>query len=337
MRGEITRITGELIESIQGRERIDIVDDFAYPLPVTVICRLLGVPREDEPVFHEWSATIIDSVDIRPGEDPSEHQGAGLQARTKMGRYLVHLAEQRRGRPSDDMLSAFVNDDPAGRLTREELAATAALLLVAGHETTVNLITNGVLTLLRHPDQLDRLRREPGLLPGTVEELLRYEPPVHMLQRAPLAHVDVAGTTIPKGVPVVLVLASGNRDPRRFGEPDRFDPGRPDNHHLGFGSHPPLLRSPPRPDRSPDRPGRATSPSQRRNPGRRPSLPAKPHLARTPAPLDRSARLPVGEMSRLGAAWRTEAQRGWTSGARTHTTVRLMGCSASVQSAECAA
>ena len=237
MRGEIARITGELIASIQGRERIDIVDDFAYPLPVTVICRLLGVPREDEPVFHEWSATIIDSVDIRPGEDPSERQRAGLRARTEMGRYLVDLAEQRRGRPSDDMLSAFVNDpDPAGRLTREELAATAALLLVAGHETTVNLITNGVLTLLRHPDQLDRVRREPGLLPGTVEELLRYEPPVHMLQRAPLAHVDVAGTTIPKGVPVVLVLASGNRDPRRFREPDRFDPARPDNQHLGFGS-----------------------------------------------------------------------------------------------------
>jgi cytochrome P450 len=237
MRSEIARITEELIEALQGRTRIDVVDDFAYPLPVTVICRLLGVPREDEPVFREWSAAIIDSVDIRPGEDPGERERAGIQARAQMGRYLVDLAEQRRGRPSDDMLSAFVNDpDPAGALTREELAATAVLLLVAGHETTVNLITNGVLTLLRHPDQLERLRREPGLLPGTVEELLRYEPPVHMLQRVPLAHIDVAGTTIPKGVPLVLVLASGNRDPKRFRDPDRFDPTRPDNQHLGFGS-----------------------------------------------------------------------------------------------------
>ncbi|MER6378663.1 cytochrome P450 [Streptomyces sp. NPDC001250] len=237
MRDEITRITDELIESLQGRTRVDVVDDFAYPLPVSVICRLLGVPREDEPTFREWSNAIIDSGDIRPGEDLGTSQRAGNQARAQMGRYLVDLAEQRRGHPGDDMLSAFVNDpDLAGGLTREELAATAVLLLVAGHETTVNLITNGVLTLLRHPDQLERLRREPDLLPGAVEELLRYEPPVHLLERIPLTHVDVAGTTIPKGVPVLLVLASGNRDPKRFRDPDRFDPTRRDNQHLGFGS-----------------------------------------------------------------------------------------------------
>ncbi|MCX5107855.1 cytochrome P450 [Streptomyces sp. NBC_00378] len=237
MRDEITRITDELIESLQGRTRVDIVDDFAYPLPVTVICRLLGVPREDEPTFREWSNAITESGDIRPGEDLTMRQQAGNQARAQMGRYLVDLAEQRRGHQGDDMLSAFVNDPgPTGGLTREELAATAVLLLVAGHETTVNLITNGVLTLLRHPDQLERLRREPDLLPGTVEELLRYEPPVHLLDRTPLAHVDVAGTTIPKGVPVVLALASANRDPKRFRDPDRFDPARRDNQHLGFGS-----------------------------------------------------------------------------------------------------
>ncbi|MFE8945033.1 cytochrome P450 [Streptomyces sp. NPDC007856] len=237
MRDEISRITDELIESLQGRTRVDIVDDFAYPLPVIVICRLLGVPREDEPTFHEWSNAITDSVDIRPGEDLTMREQAGNQARAQMGRYLVDLAEQRRGHPGDDMLSAFVNDpDPTGGLTREELAATAVLLLVAGHETTVNLITNGVLTLLRHPDQLERLRREPDLLPGAVEELLRYEPPVHLLERTPLTHIDVAGTTIPKGVPVVLALASGNRDPKRFRDPERFDPTRRDNQHLGFGS-----------------------------------------------------------------------------------------------------
>jgi cytochrome P450 len=115
MRGEITLITEELIEGFRDRTRFDLVDDFAYPLPVTVICRLLGVPREDEPVFREWSSAIIDSVDIRPGEDASERERAGLQARAQMGRYLADLAEQRRGRPSDDMLSAFVNDpDPSG-------------------------------------------------------------------------------------------------------------------------------------------------------------------------------------------------------------------------------
>ncbi|ETK37851.1 cytochrome P450 [Microbispora sp. ATCC PTA-5024] len=237
MRAQITELTEELIEGRQDRTRIDIVDDFAYPLPVTVICRLLGVPREDEPLFRQWSDAIVASADVTPEEDTTERDRAGRQARIEMGRYLVDLAEQRRGHPGDDMLSAFINEpDPAMRLTREELAETAVLLLIAGHETTVNLITNGVLTLLRHPDQLDRLRRDPGLLPGAVEELLRYEPPVHMRERTPLADVDVAGFRIPKGAPLVLVLASGNRDPKRFHEPDRFDPTRPDNQHLGFGS-----------------------------------------------------------------------------------------------------
>ncbi|MFF4161267.1 cytochrome P450 [Streptomyces sp. NPDC001678] len=237
MRDEIARITKELAGTVQAGRQIDIVDDFAYPLPVTVICRLLGVPREDEPLLREWSDALVTSADVRPGEDATERRSAGDRARTEMGRYLLDLAERRRDHPTDDMLSAFVNEpDPALRLTREELAETAILLFIAGHETTVNLITNGVLTLLRHPEQLDRLRREPDLLPRAVEELLRYEPPVHMRERVPLADIDVAGTTIPAGTSVVLVLASGNRDPMRFPEPDRFDPTRPDNQHLGFGS-----------------------------------------------------------------------------------------------------
>ena len=136
------------------------------------------------------------------------------------------------------MLSAYVEDEgPDGRLTQPELMATAVLLLIAGHETTVNLITNGTLTLLRHPEWLERLRREPALMPRAVEELLRYEPPVQMLPlRTPLADVHVAGTTIPQGAPLILVLASGSRDPVRFDDPDRFDPTREDNQHLGFGS-----------------------------------------------------------------------------------------------------
>ncbi|MFD4761813.1 cytochrome P450 [Streptomyces sp. NPDC058439] len=237
MRGEIARITEELLAAFDAGRQVDIVDDFAYPLPVSVICRLLGVPREDEPLFRAWSDAVVASADVTPGEDSTERDRTGEQARIEMGQYLVDLAEQRRGRPSDDMLSAFVNEpDPALRLSRAELAETAVLLLIAGHETTVNLITNGVLTLLRHPGHLEQLRREPGLLPQAVEELLRYEPPVHMRERIPLADMDVAGTTIPQGTPVVLVLASGNRDPKRFQDPDRFDPTRPDNQHLGFGS-----------------------------------------------------------------------------------------------------
>ncbi|MEU9480369.1 cytochrome P450 [Streptomyces sp. NPDC048191] len=237
MRDEIHGITRELLASFESGRRIDIVDDFAYPLPVTVICRLLGVPREDEPLFRAWSDAIVASADVRPDEDATQTDKAGEQARMEMGGYLLNLAEQRRGHPSDDMLSAFVNEpDPALRLTQEELAETAVLLLIAGHETTVNLITNGVLTLLRRPEQLDHLRREPELMPRAVEELLRFEPPVHMRERIPHADIDVAGTTIPRGTSVILVLGSGNRDPKRFHEPDRFDPTRTDNQHLGFGS-----------------------------------------------------------------------------------------------------
>ncbi|MER5525242.1 cytochrome P450 [Streptomyces sp. NPDC002677] len=238
MRGEIDRITKELLEPFEAGRQIDLVDDFAYPLPVTVICRLLGVPREDEPLFRAWSDALVAAADLKPEEDASAgtHE-AGDQARIEMGGYLVNLAEQRRGDPGDDLLSAFVNEpDPALRLTQEELAETAVLLLIAGHETTVNLITNGALTFLRGPEHLDHLRREPGLLPRTVEELLRYEPPVHMRERVPLTDITVAGTTLAQGTSVILALAAGNRDPRRFDDPDRFDPTRPDNEHLGFGS-----------------------------------------------------------------------------------------------------
>ena len=142
-------------------------------------------------------------------------------------------------RPGDDLLSGLLSGDgPEAPMTREEVLSNAALLLVAGHETTVNLITNGMLTLLRHPEVLDRLRRgdEPDLVARVVEELLRYEPPVQFLpNRNTLDDIEVAGTTIPKGSPVTLVLAAGSRDPAHVPDPDRFDPDREHNEHLGFG------------------------------------------------------------------------------------------------------
>jgi cytochrome P450 len=181
---------------------------------------------------------MITGVDPTPDSDPAERQRAGLAARMAMGAYLAELADSRRGKPSDDMLAAFVNDPgPLGAFTRPELMSTAVLLLIAGHETTVNLITNGMLTLLRHPEAFELLRGQPALMPLAVEELLRYEPPVQMLpQRTALTDVEVAGVTISKGAPLILVLASGSRDPLRFHEPDHFDPTRSDNQHFGFGS-----------------------------------------------------------------------------------------------------
>ncbi|MGW5939313.1 cytochrome P450 [Streptomyces celluloflavus] len=238
LHGDITRIARELIDAFRGKDRIDLVDDFAYPLPVTVICGLLGVPREDVPQVRAWTNAVIAGLDFTPGTDPQRRRRAAGEARTAMAHYLEELAGSRRGHPSGDLLSALVNDaGPEGRLTTPELMTNAVLLLIAGHETTVNLITNGMLTFLRHPDVLARLRVEPELMPSAVEELLRYEPPVQLLpQRTPLTDVEVGGITVPRGAPLVLVLAAGNRDPLRFADPDRFDPARQDNQHFGFGS-----------------------------------------------------------------------------------------------------
>ncbi|MFD7872716.1 cytochrome P450 [Streptomyces sp. NPDC059766] len=238
MEDDLTAVVSGLIDGFAGKEQIDIVDDFAYPFPVTVICHLLGVPREDEPRFHLWVEAIVNSIDYNPKTDPKEKLEHGLQARKDLQQYLGGLLEQRHGKPGEDLLSRLANDDgPDGRMTDEEILATANLLLIAGHETTVNLITNGMLTLLRNPQLLQRLRAEPDLIVPLVEELLRYEPAVHMIPwRAAYSDITVADTVIPKGSKIMLMLASGSRDPNRFQDPDRFDPDRPDNEHLGFGS-----------------------------------------------------------------------------------------------------
>ncbi|MER5325392.1 cytochrome P450 [Streptosporangium roseum] len=238
MGGELARMVSGLVDGFQDRDRVDIVEDFAYPFPVMVICKLLGVPHQDEARFHGWAETIVAALDPNPAEGPAERQRVAQQARSELGAYLAGLISEHRRAPGDDMLSALVTDHgPDGQMSPVEVITTAVLLLIAGHETTVNLITNGMLTLLRHPEALKRLRADPDLAVPLVEELLRYEPPVQLLpQRTALADIDIAGTVIPAGAPIWLVLASGNRDPRRFRDPDRFDPLRRDNEHLGFGS-----------------------------------------------------------------------------------------------------
>ncbi|MDA3647463.1 cytochrome P450 [Saccharopolyspora indica] len=234
MHGELTAIVTDLLDGLASRDRFDVVDDFAYPLPVAVICQLLGVPPEDEPRFR----VMVDGVvaGLNPALPVAERRAA-QHSRFELGQYLAELIEQHRRHPGEDMLSAWVTDEgPEGRMSLAEMVTNAVLLLIAGHETTVNLIANGVLTLLRHPEELRRLRENPSTAPLLVEELLRYEPPVQFLpQRTALTDLDVAGTVIPKGTPVWLLLASGNRDPRRFTDPGTFDPAREDNQHLGFG------------------------------------------------------------------------------------------------------
>ncbi|MET8753501.1 cytochrome P450 [Streptomyces sp. NPDC004667] len=241
MRGDLHDIVKGLIDKIAengNAERIDLVEDFSYPFPVTVICRLLGVPPEDEARFHVWADTLAASLDPDPDADPKERERRTHDSRMELGMYLSGLIEERRKNPTGDMLSELATgNSPDGTMTTMEVLSTAALLLIAGHETTVNLITNGMLTLLRFPDVLDRLRNEPELSVNLVEELLRYEPPVQLVpQRTTLADIEVAGVSIPKGAPLWLVLAAGNRDPLRFEDPDRFDPDRADIQHLGLGS-----------------------------------------------------------------------------------------------------
>jgi cytochrome P450 len=233
---DLVEIVSDLIDNFIGGNQVDLVDYFAYPFPVAVICQLLGVPRDDEPRFRIWANAIVESVDPTTGDFATRKRRRD-QAHAELGRYLGELTDARRDHPGDDMLSELVTDDgPEGRLSGEELMTNAALLLIAGHETTVNLIANGMLTLLRHPDVLQRLRRQPDLAIRVVEELLRYEPPVQFQpNRVALDDIDIADITIPRGASITLVLAAGSRDPDHVPDPDRFDPDREYLEHLGFG------------------------------------------------------------------------------------------------------
>jgi cytochrome P450 len=227
VRPEMESIVTGLIDQMKGRDQVDIVDDFAYPVPVAVICAQLGVPPEDEPRFHAWANAIVTSLDPRPGQ-----QDDVKRAQVEMGEYLSGLIERYRAAPGRGLLSGLANEEG---MAAKDVVATARLLLVAGHETTVNLIANGMLTLLRHPHVMDRLRGDPDLAIPLVEEVLRYEPPVQIVPfYVTLDDIEVAGTTIPRGTRIVLALAAASRDPDRFPDPDRFDPDRSDNQHLGF-------------------------------------------------------------------------------------------------------
>jgi cytochrome P450 len=231
LRSTIEAVELKLLEAQRPNKQMDLVQAFAYPLPVAVICRLLGVPPTDEPQFSQWTTALVRGLDPSDSLTEAEQQQSE-QARAAMRAYMRQLAADRRRQPQDDLISGLVSD---GLLPELDLPATLQLLLIAGHETTVNLITNGMLTLLRHPTILERLRHDPEFAVPVVEELLRFEPPVQFRIRTTLTDLPIAGETIPKGATVVLLLAAGSRDPARFTDPGRFDPDRQDNEHLGFG------------------------------------------------------------------------------------------------------
>ena len=227
----IQELTDELLDAMEagpGRGT-DLVEALAFPLPMSVICELLGVPFLDRQAFRQWSNTAVSSLDA----------DERLSATTSMSAYLAGLVAEKRTRPGDDLMSALIHtaDEEGDRLSGDELMGMAWLLLVAGHETTVNLISNGVLALLTHPEQLAALRADFGLIDGAVEETLRYEGPVETpTYRFTTEPLDVGGTVIPGGGELVLVaMADANRDPARYAEPGRFDITRDARGHVAFG------------------------------------------------------------------------------------------------------
>ena len=231
LRPRITAITSALVGSMAGHDEADLIESFAFPLPVTVICELLGIPVADRGAFGAWSQAILSSA-VSPQEFRS--------ARAAMYGYVTELLDAKRREPSDDLLSALIaardDADSTDRLAEGELIATLFLLLITGHEITVNLIGNGMLALLTHADQLARLREDPALIPAALDELVRFTGPLsHTTRRFTLEEMEIGGVTIPAWEWVLCVISSADRDPARFPDPDRLDLGRDTTGHLGFG------------------------------------------------------------------------------------------------------
>jgi cytochrome P450 len=237
LRPRIQTLVDELLDRVHDAGTMDIIADLAAPLPVAVIGDLLGVPPEDWPGITPLSTDVAQSLDALPVLADRELVERGRTARHALGTYFRHLVAARRCRPRDDLVSRLIAAADQGYpLSEEELVLMTVLLAVAGHETTTHLIGNGVLALLRHPDQLARLREEPGLLPSAIEELARYDAPVQRTWRITTTAVNLGGRMMPAGALVVAVLGAANRDPARFAEPDRLDLSRSDNAHLAFGA-----------------------------------------------------------------------------------------------------
>jgi cytochrome P450 len=232
LRPRVQAISDGLLDAVQDRGEMDLIDDYAFPLPITVIAELLGVPAEDRNNFREWSDAAVSGNASQ--EYMEEILIPHMQAFTE---YLRALFEEKRANPGDDLVSALVRAEEAGdRLSEDELLGMVFLLLVAGHETTVNLIGNGVLALLQHPDQLRKLKEDPSLIKPAVEELLRYDGPVETsTERFAREDVEIGGQVIPRGEMVLVVLAAADHDPQRFPDPDELDITRTDNRHLAFG------------------------------------------------------------------------------------------------------
>jgi cytochrome P450 len=235
---DITAMVDVLLDELAEAGKFDVIAGLAHPLPVAVICRMLGVPIEDEPAFSRASALLAQGLDpftIFTGEVSDS-----FQERLKAGRwlrgYLADLVEERRSTPREDLISALIAAEEDGdQLTTDEIVATCNLLLIAGHETTVNLIANAILAMLRHPPRWAALASNPERAPAIIEETLRWDPPVQMAGRYAADDVTIGDVVVPKGETMMILLAAAQRDPVAFDRPDEFDPDREGFRHLAFG------------------------------------------------------------------------------------------------------
>lgn len=233
LRSRIQAITDELLDSVQGAPVVDLIQTLAYPLPVAVIAALMGIPAEDHIKFHEWSNAIVDNLDLVRNPTLDQRLPSAEEA---FRAYFDELIRARRRDPQDDLLSALIAAEEAGdRLSSEELYFNARLLLIAGYETTVGLIGNGVLALLRNPDQWRLLQASPQLISNAVEELLRYDSPIQMVARMPLETVEWQGVTFARGQEIAILTGAANHDPAHVDNPERLDITRPQVQHLAFG------------------------------------------------------------------------------------------------------
>jgi cytochrome P450 len=232
MRPVVEKYVEEVLGRLAGRREMELIADFAAPLPVSVIAEMLGVPVVDRERFRHWSDEAVRTL----GDHSNDDQRRAEAAMQELGTYIEAIAEERRREPREDLLSALVRAEEAGdHLSREELFTTCVLLLVAGNETTTKLIGNSLLALLANPDQMELLRREPERIAGALEELLRFDGPVQLTSRMVTEDRELGGHALRRGQQLVLLLAAANRDPEQFAEPHRLDVTRPEVRHLAFG------------------------------------------------------------------------------------------------------
>jgi cytochrome P450 len=233
MRPHIQTIVDDLLDQVQAKGRFDIIGDLAFPLPVIVITELIGVPVEDRDQFKEWTGALARSLDPVVTQ---EIIAAANNATDSFVDYFTRLVAKRRAQPHEDMLSALIAVEEEGdRLNQDELIATIVLLFGAGHETTMNLIGNGMLALFRNPDQLAKLKAEPTLIQTAVEEFLRYDGSVQITARVALEDIEMGGKLIHKNQQSLILLGAANHDPAQFANPDQLDITRQDNPHITFG------------------------------------------------------------------------------------------------------